>query len=74
MGVSRKLGIAKGGTKKQEEQDLENTVRVIKEYGISRGIRPSVVDFYLLIEGGQTWARSHVQGSYYYVSGAHQAQ
>ena len=39
------------------ERDLRQLVVTIQEYSLSRGIRPGVVDFYLLVYGGQTWAK-----------------
>lgn len=65
MSVAKRLGLANGKTPRQKEKDLVSTVRVMQEYGLSRSIRPSVVDFYMLIAGGQTWARKHVLWSYY---------
>ena len=65
MGVAKRLGLANGKTARQKEKDLVATVRLMQEYGMARGIRPSIVDFFMLIEGRQTWASQHVLWSYY---------
>lgn len=36
----------------------------LQRYSLARKIRPPIVDFYMLIEGGQTWARQYVDDSY----------
>jgi hypothetical protein len=38
------------------DRDLRQLVKTVQEYALSREIRPSVVDLYLLVYGGQTWA------------------
>ena len=47
---------------KPGERDLRQLVQTIQEYSLSRGTRPGVVDFYLLVYGGQTWAMQFVTG------------
>lgn len=51
--------------KEYKDQEKETFVRVVQEYCVESGMRPSVVDLYLLIEGGQTWARKFVDPSFY---------
>ena len=38
---------------------------MMQEYGVATGNRPPLIDFYMLIEGRQTWASKHVYPSYY---------
>lgn len=65
MGVASKWGMARGKTPKAQENDLLAVVRMMQEYGVARGIRPPLIDFYMLIEGHQSWASKHVKASYY---------
>lgn len=55
--IVQKTGIATGMLPPEpKERDLRQLVRTIQEYSLSRQTRPGVVDFYLLVYGGQTWA------------------
>jgi hypothetical protein len=47
------------------EKDRLQVVKFIQLHSISRKIRPSIVDFYLLIYGGQRWAKQFVHVSFY---------
>lgn len=62
MKVAKKLGIVESerGTK-----NLLQTVRIIQIYSFNREIRPSIVDFYFLIYGGQRDAKKYVNASFY---------
>lgn len=62
MGVAKELGIVNSerGTK-----NLLFIVRFIQIYSVERKIRPSIVDFYLLVYGGQRWAKQFVISSFY---------
>ena len=45
------------GTK---DNDRINVVTAIQEYALYKHIRPTIVDFYLLVYGGQTWAKNFI--------------
>jgi len=62
MQVARKLGIV---SEVKKDANLRAVVRAIQEYAVARSIRPPVVDFYLLIEGGQADARRYVRPDFY---------
>lgn len=62
MKVGKKLGIVDDVT---ADESLRKVVRVIQEYSLNRELRPSVVDFYFLIDEGQKWARKFVSQDYY---------
>lgn len=47
------------------DKNFRKTVRFIQEYAIDRKIRPSVVDFYFLIDEGQMGARKFVTEDFY---------
>ena len=65
MSVASKWRMARGTTPKAKENDLVGVVRMMQEYGVATGNRPPLIDFYMLIEGRQTWASKHVHPSYY---------
>ena len=46
-------------------KNLRKVVQTIQHYSVSRGIRPSVVDLYFLIEGGQLGAKEFVRKKFY---------
>lgn len=52
-------------TDEKGDQNLRQVVRTLQEYALLRGLKPSVVDFYFLIRGGQKWARQFVHERYY---------
>jgi len=62
MKVAKKIGIV---NKETGEKNLIKTVRAIQEYSINKGIRPSVVDFYFLIDEGQLGAKKYVENKFY---------
>ncbi len=45
----------------KSDNDLIETVTFVQEYAIYKHIRTTIVDFYLLIYGGQTWARQFIR-------------
>jgi hypothetical protein len=62
MKVAKKLNIVNS---ESGDKNFRNTVKVIQEYAIDRGIKPSVVDFYFLIDEGQMGARKFVHQDFY---------
>ena len=62
MKVSKKLGIVENV---KGERNLIKTVKTIQQYSIDRKIRPTIVDFYFLIEEGQRGARKYVTPDFY---------
>lgn len=62
MKVAKKIGIVDQET---GESNLIKAVRAIQEYSICKGIRPSVVDFYFLIDEGQLGAKKYVNNEFY---------
>lgn len=62
MKVAKKLNIVESVT---GDRNFRKTVRFIQEYAIDRKIRPSVVDFYFLIDEGQMGARKFVTEDFY---------
>ena len=62
MKVAKKIGIV---DKETGERNLIETVRSIQEYSIDRVIRPSIVDFYFLIDEGQLGAKKYVKNEFY---------
>ena len=62
MRVAKKLDIVESIT---GDKNFRKTVRFIQEYEIGRNIRPSIVDFYFLIDEGQMGARKFVNENFY---------
>lgn len=62
MKVAKKLNIVDSVI---GDKNFKKTVRFIQEYSIDRKIRPSVVDFYFLIEEGQMGAKKFVNEDFY---------
>ena len=62
MKVAKKLKIVESVT---GDKNFRKTVRFIQEYAIDRKIRPSVVDFYFLIDEGQMGAKKFVNQEFY---------
>ena len=58
MKVAKKIGIVENVS---GDKNLIKTVRTIQEYSIYKGIRPSVIDLYFLIDGGQLGAVKYVK-------------
>ena len=57
MRVAREIGIVDSVS---GERNRVATIRLIQRYCVNRRIRPSVVDLYLLVYGGQDWAKRFV--------------
>lgn len=62
MRVAKKLGIIDSEI---GDKSLRKVVKFIQEYSISKKVRPSVVDFYFLIDGGQKGAVKYVKPEFY---------
>ena len=62
MKVAKKIGIVDN---KKGEKHLIKTVRTIQEYSVLKNIRPSIVDLYFLIDGGQLGAKKFVESEFY---------
>lgn len=62
MKVAKKLNIVDSVT---GDKNFRKTVHFIQEYSISRKVRPSVVDYYFLIDEGQMGARKFVTEEFY---------
>ncbi len=62
MRVAEKLNIVDNV---KGDKNFRKTVRFIQEYSVDRKIRPSIVDFYFLIEEGQMGARKFVRKDFY---------
>lgn len=58
MRVAKELKIVENET---GDRNLRKTVRFIQEYSVKRKVRPSIIDFYFLIYGGQRDARKFVK-------------
>ena len=46
------------------ESDKLEVVRTVQRYSVEKKLRPPVLDLYLLIEGGQLWAKRFVKPSF----------
>ena len=62
MKVAKKIGIVE---KESGEKNLIKTVRTIQEYSIQKNIRPSIIDYYFLIDEGQLGIKKFVNKSFY---------
>ncbi|MBU0697759.1 MAG: hypothetical protein KKE39_14720 [Bacteroidetes bacterium] len=62
MKVAKKLNIIELET---GDKNFRKAVRFIQEYSLDRNIRPSIVDFYFLIDEGQMGARKFVRKEFY---------
>lgn len=62
MKVAKKLNIV---DKETGDKNFKKTVRFIQEYSVNRQIRPSIVDFYFLIDEGQMGAKKFVTPEFY---------
>ncbi len=62
MRVAGDLGIVES---EKGEKNLVKAIRTIQEYSIDSEIRPSVIDFYFLIDGGQKEATKFVKDEFY---------
>lgn len=62
MKVAKKLNIVDNET---GDKNFRKTVRVVQEYSVDRKIRPSIIDFYFLIDEGQMGAKKFVEKEFY---------
>jgi 3-methyladenine DNA glycosylase Tag len=62
MKVAKKLNIVDNET---GDKNFRKTVRFIQEYSVDRKIRPSIIDFYFLIDEGQMGAKKFVTKDFY---------
>ena len=62
MKVAKKLNIVDNET---GDKNFRRTVKFIQEYSVDRQIRPSIVDFYFLIDEGQMGAKKFVKPEFY---------
>jgi hypothetical protein len=62
MKVAKKIGIVE---KETGEKNLIKTVQIIQEYAVHRNIRPSIVDYYFLIDEGQLGIKKFVKKEFY---------
>lgn len=61
MAVAKKLGIV---VKETGDSNFVKVVRVMQEYALLKGVRPSVVDLYFLTDGRQSDTRKYVVDGY----------
>lgn len=62
MKVAKKLNIVNNET---GDKNFRKTVKFIQEYSVDRQIRPSIIDFYFLIDEGQMGAKKFVRPEFY---------
>jgi len=62
MKVAKKLNIVDNET---GDKNFRKTVKFIQEYSVDRQIRPSIIDFYFLIDEGQMGAKKFVRPEFY---------
>lgn len=62
MRVAKKLNIVPD---EKGEKNFRKTVKLIQEYSLDRNIRPTIVDFYFLIDEGQMGAKKFVREEFY---------
>ncbi len=62
MKVAKKLNIVDNET---GDKNFRKTVRLIQQYSVDRKIRPSIIDFYFLIDEGQMGAKKFVKQDFY---------
>lgn len=55
--ASQGLGLTQYKKSYYPDKELVKVVRAIQTYSLEKGLRPEVLDLYLLIEGGQSWAK-----------------
>jgi hypothetical protein len=65
MKVSKKIGIVE---EESGDKNLIETVRTIQEYSVNRKIRPSIVDYYFLIDEGQMGIKRFVEKEFYEIN------
>ena len=62
MKTSKKIGLVQN---EKGKKNFIKTVTFIQNYALKKGIRPNIIDLYLLIEGKQTDASQLVDKTYY---------
>ena len=62
MKVAKKLNIVDNET---GDKNFRKTVKFVQEYSVDRQIRPSIIDFYFLIDEGQMGAKKFVRPEFY---------
>ncbi|MFY8186571.1 MAG: hypothetical protein ACOVLC_01305 [Flavobacterium sp.] len=62
MKVAKKLKFVEEET---GDKNFRKAVRVIQEYSLNRNLRPSIVDFYFLIDEAQRGAKKYVREEFY---------
>jgi hypothetical protein len=62
MRVSQKLKIVDS---EKGDKNFRTTVRTVQQYSLDRQIRPTIVDFYFLIDEGQRGAKKFVTNDFY---------
>lgn len=62
MKVAKKINIVDNET---GDKNFRKTVKFIQEYSVDRQIRPSIIDFYFLIDEGQMGAKKFVRPEFY---------
>ena len=53
MRAARQLGLV---ADEEDAREKRRVVQLSQLYGVSRGVKPAVLDLYLLVFGGQQWA------------------
>ncbi len=62
MKVAKKLKFVEEET---GDKNFRQAVRVIQEYSLERNVRPTIVDFYFLIDEAQRGAKKYVNEEFY---------
>ena len=62
MKVAKKLKIVDS---EEGDKNFKATVRTIQQYSLDRNVRPTIVDFYFLIDEGQRGAKKFVTSDFY---------
>ena len=62
MKVAKKLEIVDS---EEGDKNFRTTVKAIQQYSIDRNVRPTIIDFYFLIDEGQRGAKKFVSSDFY---------
>lgn len=62
MKVAKKIRIVDS---EKGDKNFRATVKTIQQYSLERHMRPTIVDFYFLIDEGQKWAKKFVTNDFY---------
>lgn len=62
MKVAKKLEIVDN---EEGDKNFRATVKAIQQYSIDRNVRPTIIDFYFLIDEGQRGAKKFVRSDFY---------